>query len=141
MTQPWRDVMSAKAWCELWAIASNPTRSQQPNQFPTPFQCYVKKHFDLTRTKIATYHSIPKDKLELFQNREQSLDDLKRFVLDWTTQGPLGKVIGQKHQAVRKSDQTWSLEDDQYSFLRQPVQLLLERSQLKKMNLKNVREY
>ncbi len=140
MTQPWRDVMSANAWCELWARASNQTRSQQLDQPITPFQCYVKKHFDLTGTKIATYHSIPKDKLELFPNREQSLDSLKRFVLGWTTQGPLGKVIGRRHQAVQK-DGTWSLEDDQYSFLRQPVQLLLERCQLKKMYLKNVREY
>ena len=140
MTQPWRDVMSANAWCELWARASNQTPSQQPNQPLTAFQCYVKKHFDLTGTKIATYHSIPKDKLELFPNREQSLDSLKRFVLGWTTQGPLGKVIGRRHQAVQK-DGTWSLEDDQYSFLRQPVQLLLERCQLKKMYLKNVREY
>ena len=140
MTQPWRDVMSANAWCECWARASNQTRSQQLDQPITPFQCYVKKHFDLTGTKIATYHSIPKDKLELFPNREQSLDSLKRFVLGWTTQGPLGKVIGRRHQAVQK-DGTWSLEDDQYSFLRQPVQLLLERCQLKKMYLKNVREY
>ena len=140
MTQPWRDVMSANAWCECWARASNQTRSQQLDQPITPFQCYVKKHFDLTGTKIATYHSIPKDKLELFPNREQSLDSLKRFVIDWTTQGPHGKVIGRRHQAVQK-DGTWSLEDDQYSFLRQPVQLLLERCQLKKMYLKNVREY
>ena len=141
MTQPWRDVMSANAWCELWARASNQTPSQQPNQPLTAFQCYVKKHFDLTRTKIATYHSIPKDKLQLFENREQSLDSLKLFVIDWTTRGPLGKAFGQKHRAVQKLDGTWSLEDHQYSFLRQPVQLLLERCQLKKMYLKNVREY
>jgi len=73
MNQPWRDVMQANDWRNLWATASNQPRTNSN---------YVVVHrlFFQTATKLDSYHIIPKDNLERFQNREEHLRKIFSFV-------------------------------------------------------------
>ncbi len=72
MSQPWRDVMQANDWRKLWATASNQTRTNSND--------VVHRLFFQTAIKLDSYHNIPKDNLERFQNREEHLRKISSFV-------------------------------------------------------------
>jgi len=65
--------MQANDWRKLWATASNQTRTNSND-------VVVHRLFFQTATKLDSYHIIPKDNLERFQNREEHLRKIFSFV-------------------------------------------------------------